>query len=213
MPRRKRALGFLFSYVALVSHQSDFIIAHEKHLLPRELNWSTWRKFVKELLDRKNIYREIDPRFHYGEKTPLRAYRSYWNQYGSFLEGNFTWMASSTIYLVVVLTAMQVGLGTNMLKQNHAFQRASCGYTVLSILEPLIIAASVVVMLVCLFMNNWMATFRFKRMRMRHIDHDVGREMRVIQRRWARRSQDPQWQLSAAIRLLQQPSDVILTVN
>lgn len=51
----------------------------------------------------KNIYREIDPRFHYGDlrlnclnklyylwKTPLRAYRSYWNQYGSILEGNFT---------------------------------------------------------------------------------------------------------------------------
>ncbi|CAI0652655.1 unnamed protein product [Colletotrichum noveboracense] len=64
MPRRQRALGFLLSYVGFVSHQNDFIIAHEKHLLPRELNWLTSRKFVKELLDRKNIYREIDPRFH-----------------------------------------------------------------------------------------------------------------------------------------------------
>lgn len=89
-------------------------------------------------------------------------------------------MASSTIYLVVVLTAMQVGLGTNMLKENHAFQRASCGYIVFSILGPLIIAADVVVVFVCLFMNNWIATLRFKRMRVRHIDHDVGREMRVV---------------------------------
>ncbi|KAH0429724.1 hypothetical protein CcaCcLH18_08267 [Colletotrichum camelliae] len=186
--RRQRALGFLFSYAALVSHESDFIIAREKHLLP-PVDWLTWRKFVKELLDKENIYRDIDPRFHYGElrlnrlnklyylwKTPLRAYRSYWNQYGSFFEGNFTWMASSTIYLVVVLTAMQVGLGTDMLKGNDSFQRASYGFTVFSILAPLIIAAGVVTVFVYLFINNWIATLRFERMRMRHIKHQVGSE-------------------------------------
>ncbi|KAF5510886.1 hypothetical protein CGCS363_v003662 [Colletotrichum siamense] len=187
--RRQRALGFFFSYAALVSYESDFIIARDKHLVPMEFNWLTWRRFVKELLDNENIYRDIDPRFHYGElrlnrlnklyylwKTPLRAYRSYWNQYGSFFEGNFTWMASSTIYLVVVLTAMQVGLGTSMLKDNHAFQRASYGFTVFSILGPLIIAAGVVMVFVYLFMNNWVATLRFKRMRMRYIKHQVGNE-------------------------------------
>ncbi|KAF0331323.1 UDP-N-acetylglucosamine transferase subunit ALG13, partial [Colletotrichum asianum] len=79
-------VGFLFSYAALVSRQSDFIIAHEKHLLPQEVDWSAWKKSVKELLDNESIYRDVDPRFHYGERTPLRAYRSYWNQYGSFFE-------------------------------------------------------------------------------------------------------------------------------
>lgn len=189
MPRRQRALGFLFSYAALVSHESDFIIAREKHLLPREIDWLTWRKFIEELLDKENIYHDIDPRFHYGElrlnrlnklyylwKTPLRAYRSCWKHYDSFLEGNLTWMASSTIYLVVVLTAMQVGLGTNILKDNDAFHRASYGFTLFSILGRLIVAAGVFMVFVYLFMNNRFATLRFKRMRMGHIKHQVGSE-------------------------------------
>ncbi|KAH8768403.1 hypothetical protein F5883DRAFT_554515 [Diaporthe sp. PMI_573] len=63
---RKRALGFLFSYAALISHESDFLVAKDKHLLPREVNWSGWRAFVEEL-DTEHIYPDVDPRFYYGE--------------------------------------------------------------------------------------------------------------------------------------------------
>jgi hypothetical protein len=37
---RKTALGFLFSYVALIRHESDFSIAREKALLPAEADWA-----------------------------------------------------------------------------------------------------------------------------------------------------------------------------
>jgi hypothetical protein len=51
---RKRALGFLSSYVALLAYESDFRVAKEKHLVPEELTWEDWRKIVAQL-DLDNI--------------------------------------------------------------------------------------------------------------------------------------------------------------
>ncbi|KAL7951256.1 hypothetical protein V8C42DRAFT_350000 [Trichoderma barbatum] len=67
---QRRALGFLFSYAALISHESDFHIAKEKHLLPAEVEWLAWRRFVEQL-DTHNIYPRIDLRFHHGELVGL----------------------------------------------------------------------------------------------------------------------------------------------
>ncbi|KAJ0362696.1 hypothetical protein COL26b_013263 [Colletotrichum chrysophilum] len=138
-----RALGFLFSYAALMMHESDFRIAKETHLIPEELQWAAWRVAVGQLLDVSSIYSCVDRRFHYGElrlsrlnkiyffwKTPLHGYMSRWNQYDSFFHDNFALLASSTIYIAVVLTAMQVGLATEALQNNEAFQSASYGFTV-----------------------------------------------------------------------------------
>ncbi|OIW22655.1 hypothetical protein CONLIGDRAFT_545556, partial [Coniochaeta ligniaria NRRL 30616] len=63
---RRRALGFLFSYVALISHESDFSFAKDKHLLPPEVTWQAWRHLVEQL-DTEPIYSRVDARFHYGE--------------------------------------------------------------------------------------------------------------------------------------------------
>ncbi|KAF6822842.1 hypothetical protein CMUS01_10930 [Colletotrichum musicola] len=149
--RRERALGLLFSYAALIAYESDFHIAKANYLLPQEVQWQAWRKLVEELLSPEYIYPLIDPRFHYGElrlsrlnkiyllwKTPFRGYVSRWNQYGSFFQDNLAWLASSTVYIAVVLTAMQVGLATDALGKNKAFQSASYGFTVFSILGPLV---------------------------------------------------------------------------
>ncbi|KAF6786369.1 hypothetical protein CSOJ01_15446, partial [Colletotrichum sojae] len=172
--RRKRALGFLFSYAALVAHESDFHIAKEAHLIPEEVQWPAWRAAVRELLGTSPIYPWIDPRFHYGElrlsrlnkiyffwKTPLRGYMSRWNQYGSFFHDNFALLASSTVYIAVVLTAMQVGLATEALQDNAAFQSASYNFTVFSIVGPLAAAGLVVVVFFYLFVGSWVATRRY----------------------------------------------------
>ncbi|XP_044716491.1 uncharacterized protein HRG_10023 [Hirsutella rhossiliensis] len=63
---RQRALGFLLSYAALISYESDFLVAKEKHLLPIEVPWPSWRTFVQEL-HTEHIYPNIDARFYYGE--------------------------------------------------------------------------------------------------------------------------------------------------
>ncbi|KDN59866.1 hypothetical protein CSUB01_11035 [Colletotrichum sublineola] len=132
--RRERALGFLFS-------------------------GRRGRTAMRQFLGTSPIYPWIDPRFYYGElrlswlnkiyffrKTPLRGYMSRWNQYSSFLQDNLAWLARSTIYIAVVLTAMQVGLAIEVLQGNQAFQSASYGFTIFSIVGPL--AATGLVMIV-----------------------------------------------------------------
>ncbi|GKT81419.1 ankyrin domain protein [Colletotrichum tofieldiae] len=175
--RQKRALGFLFSYAALITYESDFYLAKEMYLLPKEVEWLAWRVFVQELLD-SSPYQRIDPRFHYGElrlsrlnkiyffwKTPLSGYMSRWNQYGSFFRDNFALLASSTVYIAVVLTAMQVGLSTDALRDNKPFQSASYGFTIFSIVGPLAAAGLVVLVFCYLFIGNWNATLRYGRKR------------------------------------------------
>lgn len=61
---------------------------------------------------------------------------SHWNQYSTFFQENFAWLAGTTVYSAVVLTAMQVGLATDALASNNAFQSASYGFTVFSSLGP-----------------------------------------------------------------------------
>lgn len=183
LARRARALDFLFSYAALISHESDFRIAQKEHLLAPEVQWPAWRTFVQQLLDNKHIYSSIDPRFHYGElrlsrlnkiyylwKTPLQGYMSRWNQYNSFFRDNFTWLASSTVYIAVVLTAMQVGLATEALQDNATFQSASYGFTVFSILAPLICVGLVMLTFCYLFVNNCIVTVQYKKKRLRDIE-------------------------------------------
>ncbi|GKZ33015.1 hypothetical protein AbraIFM66950_002732 [Aspergillus brasiliensis] len=173
----KRALGFLFSYAALIMHESDFLIAKEKHLLPDELQWPDWRTIVDQL-DTGRIYSKIDRRFLYGElrlsrlnkiyffsQSSLRGYMARWHQYEGLFQDNFAWLASATVYIAVVLSSMQLGLATDALQHNNAFQSASYGFTVFSILGPLIAIALVLAVFCYIFASNWVATVVYKRKR------------------------------------------------
>ncbi|EJP61156.1 uncharacterized protein BBA_09902 [Beauveria bassiana ARSEF 2860] len=174
---RQRALGFLYSYAALLSHESDFRIAQEKHLLPTDITWCGWRILVEQL-DTEHIYPHIDRRFIHGElrlsrlnkiyalsRTPMRGYMARWDRYGAFFHDHFAWLASAIVYIAIVLAAMQVGLATESLGHSKVFQSASYGFTVFSILGPLI-AASIIVLQFCgIFLWNWMKAFHQKRTR------------------------------------------------
>ncbi|KAH7115652.1 hypothetical protein EDB81DRAFT_600240, partial [Dactylonectria macrodidyma] len=87
-------------------------------------------------------------------QTP-RGYMSRWNQYGTFFHDNFAWLASVTFYIVIVLTAMQVGLATESLARSDAFQSASYGFVVFSILGPLVAASLIMLAFCCIFIYNW----------------------------------------------------------
>ena len=178
---RKRALSFLFSYAAPISRESDFCIAEEKRLLPPGVQPPAWRMFVEQL-GTDHIYPNIDPRFYYRElrpsrlnkicrlwRTPPRGYISHWNRYGAFFRDHFAWLAGTTVYLVVVLTAIQVGLATESLEDNDAFQSSSYGFTVFSILGPLVCAGLIVLAFFYIFVHNWIATAAYQKMRLRHI--------------------------------------------
>ncbi|KAI8945437.1 hypothetical protein F4801DRAFT_127694 [Xylaria longipes] len=179
---RKCALGFLFSYAALICYESDFRLAQERHLLPEQIQWHDWRTLVEEL-NTEHIYDKINVRYIYGElrlsrlnkiqylhsTVGFRGYMSSWNRYGDFFYDNFTWLASATVYVAIVLTAMQVGLATESLAENQAFQSASYGFTVFSIVGPLAAAGLIVCTFFYVFVSNWVATVAYRRQRLRHI--------------------------------------------
>jgi len=176
---RKTALGFLFSYVALIRHESDLSIAKGKALLPAEADWAYWTTLEKEL-DPEHIYSDIDERFIYGElrlsrlnkifkliqRPILRGYVYRWQHYSSLFQEYFELLAALTVYVAIILTAMQVGLATDKLSKSKAFMNASYGLTVLSILGPPIIMALIFLFFLCLFGNNWYATVAFSRKRL-----------------------------------------------
>ncbi|KIW89815.1 uncharacterized protein Z519_09244 [Cladophialophora bantiana CBS 173.52] len=165
---RRIALGFLLTYAALLSHESDFVIAKDKGLLPKEGDlpkWADWRKFVKEILA-PTVYKDIHRRFYYGELRLGRLnaiyvfyrfgyYMNQWPNYASFLRDQLGWLAATTIYIALVLTAMQVGLATDQLKANDQFMTASYGFSVLAIMGPLVGGITILLVLVVLVVINW----------------------------------------------------------
>ncbi|SPO01039.1 uncharacterized protein DNG_03787 [Cephalotrichum gorgonifer] len=178
---RERAAGFLFSYAALISHESDFYIAVEKHLLPPGVEWPDWRTLVDEL-NLEEIHRRVDPRFYHGELrlsrlnkiygmwvTPGHGYLPRWNLYNAFFRDNFSWLAASTIYIALVLTAMQVGQGTDLLASSDAFASVSYGFAIFSILGPLICAALIFVIFALVYAYNWVKSRRFYRSELQKI--------------------------------------------
>jgi len=178
----KCALGFLVSYAALISHESDFIIAKEKHLIPPEVQWQGWRHLIEQL-DPEHIGTKTHRRFQYGElrlsrlnmmyrftQPPFfRGYVTQWSRSGTFFHDNFTALASVTVYLAIILTALQVGLATNALSDNEVFQSFSYGFTIFSILLPPAVITLTITVFCLLCVNAWIMTSRYNRQRMRHI--------------------------------------------
>ncbi|KAL4909592.1 hypothetical protein BDW74DRAFT_174793 [Aspergillus multicolor] len=149
----KDALGFLFSYLTLIRFESDFRIAQDHALLPPDLTWESWRSLAQQSLQSGCINSSnMNPRYTFGALRLSRLNKIYALRYGAILRGylgqhktttelfheNVAPISAATIYIALVLTAMQVGLATEVLASNQAFQNASYGFTVLAILGPLV---------------------------------------------------------------------------
>lgn len=176
------ANGFLSTYARLINHQSDFHIAKDMKLLPEGFSWDDWRKLSSYLAaliaDIAQATSPCSPRFYFGElrlsrvnmiyryhpaykfRNLLRGYFDQSQNYQSFLRRNFAWLLAVFVYVTVVLTAMQVGLGTIQLRNSRSFNEASYGFTVLAILLPLAAFAVVLVTSICLTIYNVRLTRR-----------------------------------------------------
>jgi hypothetical protein len=152
---RKVALGFLYTYACLISSESDFFVANENRLLPRKekdstIEWADWKELARELLENHHPDK-VHPRFlraelrlsrintinRFTRLPPFDPYLRGWRNYGSLFRDNLAWMAAATVFIALVLTAMQVGLATTRLQGNTNFQKASYGFTVFAILGPI----------------------------------------------------------------------------
>lgn len=148
---RKVASGFLYTYACLISSESDFLLAKEKNLLPAETeSWAAWKKLVRELLARHDPDK-VHPRFLRGELRlsritkvllfthlhSLEPYLGSRHSYSAFVRVNLAWIGITTVFIALVLTAMQIGLAMDRLQENAAIQRASYGFTIFAIVGPL----------------------------------------------------------------------------
>ena len=147
--------GFLFSYMALVQYESDFAIAQDHYLLPKTIRWEEWVRFVEELFQ-NNVAnpKNVNKRYWFGELRLSRLNKIYavrrlrlirgfdggtYQTFGEFLHAYITPISVAIGYIALVLTAMQVGLATNRLQNSVPFQKSSYGFTVFSIIAPLIL--------------------------------------------------------------------------
>ncbi|KAI1076061.1 hypothetical protein F5B20DRAFT_339988 [Whalleya microplaca] len=176
------ARGFLFSYTALVAYESDFRMALEKGLIPTRVTWEAWKRLSQEILQ-NHCYSSVNPRYWYGELRLSRLNKIYRFRKGFIFRGyskvaahtvyvdllrdNFAALATVLGYVVIVLTAMQVGLGVDKLQSDDAFQNASYGFTVFSIIAPLIAGVGIVIAVLGMFISNWMATKNYEAGRFR----------------------------------------------
>ncbi|KAI0383585.1 hypothetical protein F5Y04DRAFT_250545 [Hypomontagnella monticulosa] len=116
------ARGFLRTYASLIVHESDFMLAKNKGLIPNDLQWNAWCHFIEGFGHIRD--NRVSPRYHYGElrltrlnfwsKVFLRGqnyfdvhhnYITYFSRFGapfSFLFGVFT------VMLGALQTALQV---------------------------------------------------------------------------------------------------------
>lgn len=181
---RQAALGLLYSYVALIQRESDLETAKEKGLLPKEISWPKWRLFVHEFLDPLSRYRPIHHniavRFIYGElrlnrldmiylltKPLTLGFMPLWTSYGDFVVNNSSWIIGGTAWIVVMLSAMQVALGTDMGsgEENPPLQRASYGFAIFSMLGPIAAFALLFVYMFVILVWNMIRTRNFERKR------------------------------------------------
>lgn len=85
--------------------------------------------------------------------------------YVDLLRDNFSVLAGILGYVVIVLSAMQVGLGVDRLQADSAFQQASYGFTVFSLLAPLIAGVAIVISVLVMVVSNWLVTKSYERKR------------------------------------------------
>ncbi|KAF3926110.1 hypothetical protein ABW21_db0202159 [Orbilia brochopaga] len=180
----KSARGFLFTYTALIAYESDFRIAQQACLLPETMTWDRWQDFTRSFLSDFH-FSMVNPRFWYGELRLSRLNSIYrWRKgllwrgyskvsshvsYGDLLHDNFHLLAAILGYVVIVLTAMQVGLATEQLQSNVPFQNVSYGVSVLAILAPLIIGVAIISVVLFIVGYNWAVTRTYEKRRFREM--------------------------------------------
>jgi hypothetical protein len=190
------ALGYLHTYSAMIMYESDFRLAKNSGLIPDDVDWYAWKRFVQQLLA-AHSFTLVNPRFHYGELrlgrlnkiyrvlrpergSFIKGYSATYNNYSSFMSDYFAYIASFGAYVAIVLTAMQVGLATTELQGNSAFESVSYGFTVFSIIGPPALMLGVLGIFMFAFVFNWVATTNYheKRFRQMGVWQDQGRRKR-----------------------------------
>ncbi|KAL4879456.1 hypothetical protein BJY04DRAFT_229015 [Aspergillus karnatakaensis] len=83
--------------------------------------------------------------------------------YRAFFERNFSWFLTMLVYMSVLLSAMQVGLATEVLHENGVFQRFCRGFALASILFTVVLVGVIVLLWGVLFCYHFGLTVLYHR--------------------------------------------------
>ena len=154
------AFGLLCSYIVLICTGSDFRIAKSNGIIPEEVTWHQ-RSLLSAELERtwRTTSMPKHIRYTYSELRLARLNWIYRLSQGKLMHGYYRqdsrdWLVGTLVYVTIVLTAMQVVLGTDRLSNNEGFQRASYGFTVSSIIAPVLILAAYVGIVAVVALSN-----------------------------------------------------------
>ena len=172
------AIGLLRSHLLLIRTQVDLIVAHENSVVPKEITWQQWSSFSRAALPNCHL-ESCNHRYWYGlldevrltwiwRLSPETFSISGWNRFttsqfnsSAYIQEKTKWLLGALIYITIVLTAMQVGLATDRLGSNVAFVRASSGFTIFSIMAPLVILLGVIMTVLLQKLRVFIAKFNF----------------------------------------------------
>jgi hypothetical protein len=189
------ARGFLFSYTALIAYESDFRIAMMAGLLPSGTSWTAWQTITSDILA-EHDYSTVSARFRYGELRLSRLNKVFQFRNGQlirrfsnirtpttyleFVQEHSAFLGTVLAYIVIVLTAMQVGLAIDQLQISQEFQSVVYGFTVFSMIAPLVIGVTVVLLAAIVLAYNWFATNDYEKKRFREMG--VERKMTEVEK-------------------------------
>lgn len=145
--------------MTLLRSELDFAVAHDAHLLPESYSWEEWKALslrIAETYPLDGIYAHVAPRYWYGELKLSRLDKISRFADGSIVGGyspltnstnlrdvlasNLNIIAASTIYIALVLTAMQVALAVKPPERGYArLYTASYGFAIFSMVLPLVV--------------------------------------------------------------------------
>ncbi|KAL9100374.1 MAG: hypothetical protein Q9163_004244 [Psora crenata] len=178
----KCACGLILSYVWLVRYVSDFRIAKSSGLLPDRLEWHQWSRFATGFMEAIDPYGlgQVNQRYEYGElrltrlnyifllepsnltlRNVIRGYMGGSSWTCALVSRNFAWLFGILFYATAILTSLQVGLATEGLKEHVAFQQASYGLTVVSLMGNVIVVATVCGVVVLLSFYHVLSTISY----------------------------------------------------
>jgi len=83
--------------------------------------------------------------------------------YKSFFSRNFAWLLAVFAYLTIILSALQVGLATTFLQGNEAFQSASYGFAVTSVVAVAVSVFAIFLVWLFLFVYHLFSAWRYNK--------------------------------------------------
>lgn len=175
------AAGLLLSYAWLIQHRSDFAIARELTLIPAGFDFAAWTTFMTDFLSHLDLQTmaQVDRRYKFGELrlsrlnslTRLRdllvgrialsgGHMNFPKRYTTFFKTRFGWLLAAFAYISVILSTLQVGLGT-ALEDSFAFQKLSYVITIGSLVVAFGSSLSIFVVWLVLFVFHVLSARSF----------------------------------------------------